>query len=381
MSYPTNTSGKDVWSLRDVYKAEAGNSWPFPPPTAPTTVTAAALDAEATVTFSGQVTYGDSPTFTVTSSPDGITATGSSPVTVTGLTNDTEYTFTVTVTDDGGTATSSASNAVTPFGYYTSPTDMYNAGLPNGTYTMRFSSYQTTGDIDVNYASYDGRGWIEVLFSADGVATTPWDHWLTKTNGGPTNSTDFSGVYGLKNYGQSNNSIATYPEDSGVMVLGNAFNATDFAITSKSAKTVINVNATGQNQNNALPLTGADLVGTEASQTKQALIDYFLGLRAGFNAENSTSASYDFDGAFEKSGEGPFDIVLAYRTGASSDDEWHLADGSVQTNTTYSSNIGYRVRTDYQGNHVGSWTSGSAIKSSSYDISSSNVLSIWLTDG
>jgi len=119
MSYPTTSSASDVWSLRDVYKAEAGGDWPlpFPPPTAPDTVTAQAGDTEATVTFSGQVTYGDSPTFTVTSSPGGITATGgSSPITVTGLTNGTEYTFTVTVTDSGGrTATSSASNAVTPF--------------------------------------------------------------------------------------------------------------------------------------------------------------------------------------------------------------------------------------------------------------------------
>jgi len=123
MTYPTTSSASDVWSLRDVYKAEAGGEWPFPVPIAPDTVTAEAGNTEATVTFSGQVTYGDSPTFTVTSSPGGITATGSSPVTVTGLTNGTEYTFTVTVTDNGGqTATSSASNAVTPAGLYTDAT-------------------------------------------------------------------------------------------------------------------------------------------------------------------------------------------------------------------------------------------------------------------
>jgi len=116
MSYPTNTSASDVWSIRDVYKARAGSNWAFPPPLAPTTVTATDEDdSESTVSFSGQVTYGASPTFTVTSSPDGITATGSSsPITVTGLTNDTEYTFTVTVDDDGGSATSDPSNAVTP---------------------------------------------------------------------------------------------------------------------------------------------------------------------------------------------------------------------------------------------------------------------------
>jgi len=29
MAYPTTTAASDVWSLRDVYKAEAGANWPF----------------------------------------------------------------------------------------------------------------------------------------------------------------------------------------------------------------------------------------------------------------------------------------------------------------------------------------------------------------
>lgn len=28
MAYPTTTAASDVWSLRDVYKAEAGDNWP-----------------------------------------------------------------------------------------------------------------------------------------------------------------------------------------------------------------------------------------------------------------------------------------------------------------------------------------------------------------
>ena len=28
MSYPTTSSASDVWSLRDAYKAEAGDNWP-----------------------------------------------------------------------------------------------------------------------------------------------------------------------------------------------------------------------------------------------------------------------------------------------------------------------------------------------------------------
>ena len=167
MSYPTISSAKDVWSLRDVYKAEAGGDWPFPVPTAPTTVTAEAGDAEATVTFSGQVTYGDSPTFTVTSSPGGITATGgSSPITVTGLTNDTEYTFTVTVTDNGGqTVTSSASNAVTP---------VSNVGGPNQWNLV--DGLDDITRININGTAYTGaditQARLEQLFNNSGFQDT-----------------------------------------------------------------------------------------------------------------------------------------------------------------------------------------------------------------
>jgi hypothetical protein len=54
--------------------------------------------------------------YTVTSNPGGITATGSSsPITVTGLTTGVAYTFTVTATNAGGTGpASAASNSMTP---------------------------------------------------------------------------------------------------------------------------------------------------------------------------------------------------------------------------------------------------------------------------
>jgi uncharacterized protein (TIGR02145 family) len=86
-------------------------------PGAPTIGTATAGNAQATITFTAPGSNGGSAitSYTVTSSPGGITATGSaSPVTVTGLTNGTAYTFTVTATNAIGTGpASSASNSVT----------------------------------------------------------------------------------------------------------------------------------------------------------------------------------------------------------------------------------------------------------------------------
>jgi trimeric autotransporter adhesin len=87
-------------------------------PDAPTIGTATAGNTQATVAFSAPADNGGSAitSYTVTSSPGGFTATGtSSPIIVTGLTNGTEYTFTVTATNAVGTSSaSSVSNAITP---------------------------------------------------------------------------------------------------------------------------------------------------------------------------------------------------------------------------------------------------------------------------
>ena len=87
-------------------------------PSAPTIGTATAGNGQATITFTAPVSDGGSPIldYQVTSSPGGVTATGSgSPITVTGLTNGTAYTFTVRARNVNGYSLSSASsNQVTP---------------------------------------------------------------------------------------------------------------------------------------------------------------------------------------------------------------------------------------------------------------------------
>ena len=84
---------------------------------APTSVSASAGNAQATVSFTLPVYDGkDVATYTATSSPSGVTSSSSSsPITVTGLSNGTAYTFTVaTVSGYGVSAVSGASSSVSP---------------------------------------------------------------------------------------------------------------------------------------------------------------------------------------------------------------------------------------------------------------------------
>jgi uncharacterized delta-60 repeat protein len=92
--------------------------WSVAPPGAPTGVTAAAGNGQATVSWSAPVSDGGAAieSYTATASPGGATCTTTSTsCVVTGLTNSTTYTFTATATNAAGTSvTSSASAGVTP---------------------------------------------------------------------------------------------------------------------------------------------------------------------------------------------------------------------------------------------------------------------------
>ena len=130
-------------------------------PAAPITVTAIPGNASAAVSFGELGSTGGSPIliYTVTSSPGGLTQTGSisplsglaSPITLNGLTNGTAYTFTVTATNAMGTsAASAASSSVTPVGVPDAPT--ISAATPgNTTASVTFTAGSNGGSAITGY--------------------------------------------------------------------------------------------------------------------------------------------------------------------------------------------------------------------------------------
>ena len=261
---------------------------------------------------------------------------------------------------------------------FTSIANAYAASATNGLHYFQNSGVNSGNAFQLRYASYDNRGWVETFYSLDGTQSTPWDHFLNYVNGAsrPT----------LINFNLSNGGLDYTSISGSVITLGTGFNIVDVAITSKSSKTGNGVAATGQNQQSALPLIASDdLAGTEAAQARQRLADFFEGSATGFSIGGMVggSAVEDYAAYWSKSGAsptGPFEMHLGIREGSKTTTEFHFVDGNTSSGATYTPYVGWRDESTHGGANVGSWSHGTTTKSSDYEIDSSNVLSIWLSD-
>jgi hypothetical protein len=113
-------------------------------PTVPTVGTATAGAESATVTYTAATKGGPATTFTALSNPGSITGTGTSPITVSGLTAGTAYTFTVRGSNATGSGEySSASNSVTPT-VLTSFESIATVTLNSTQATVNFTSIPST---------------------------------------------------------------------------------------------------------------------------------------------------------------------------------------------------------------------------------------------
>jgi hypothetical protein len=153
-------------------------------PGAPTGVTAAAGNAQATVGFTAPTDNGSPISgYTVTSHPGNISATGTgTSITVSGLTNGTSYTFTVTATNGMGTGPSSkSSNSVKPSGPVPQGSLTVTIVGPTGSgaqWKVDNGTWRASGtSVNLSVGSH------KVTFSTVSGWTTPAAQSVTITNG------------------------------------------------------------------------------------------------------------------------------------------------------------------------------------------------------
>lgn len=250
----------------------------------------------------------------------------------------------------------------------------YAAGSADGIQTINFA----TQTLDMNFVTYDNKGWVEVMFAGD-VAF------------GVHQSTNFydtiNSEYYLKDEGLTNG-VLDYTAAISKIMLDGELTPTDIAFTSKSSRSEATITATGYNETGALPLIGSsDLYGTHASACLSRLLSYFTGGSAGFSAfPTISSQSGNEYNAWWTSGSNTnlkFSLVLHSRGNSVQTDHWMVASGSSNSGSTYHPNIGFRgisAGDSFAGKHVGSWVDSTSTKSSSALMDDANVFSVWLTD-
>lgn len=147
-------------------------------PGAPTNVMATSGSGSVTVSFTPSASNGGRPitSYTVTSSPGGITATGtSSPITLTGLPYGTAYTFTVTATNAvGASVASSPSNSVAPLPIAPgAPTNVTATGEDGGSAKVSFTPPASDGGSPITgYTVTSSPGGITATGTSSPITVT-----------------------------------------------------------------------------------------------------------------------------------------------------------------------------------------------------------------
>ncbi len=179
----TATQSSRGVSLRSTTVFNLVTPAPATAPDAPTGVTAARGNAQATVSWTAPASDGGSPItgyqleYRATSSPTWIAfpTTATSPQTVTGLTNGTQYIFQVAAVNGVGTSTFTPSNAVTPATVPDAPTNV-TALRGNAQATVSWTAVPpaSNGGAEITKYQYssDGTTWLDLLATATSETVT-----------------------------------------------------------------------------------------------------------------------------------------------------------------------------------------------------------------
>lgn len=296
----TNYTGKanGIFKLAEQIQAKQSSLWAkgLAAPLAPTIGTAAFGNTNASVAFTPPSDTGGTSIldYTVTSTPGNFTTTGvSSPLTVTGLTNGTNYTFTVRARNSQGDSPESAASNPTGITVPSAPT-IGTAVFGDSSATVNFTAPASTGGSPIlDYTVTSTPGNITAVGTGTSIVIS-----------GLTNGTVYTFTVKARN-------IVGYSSLSGssnsVTPTGNTVpNAPTIGTATLSGQTAT-VTFTAPSNTGGLPITeytvtaypgGATAVGTTTSITISGLIfftNYTFTVKAknslGYGGESSASNS------------------------------------------------------------------------------------------
>jgi hypothetical protein len=250
-------------------------------PDAPTigAVTDAGTGTSVTVAYTAATTGGAVTTFTATSTPGSITGTGSSPITVSGLTAGTAYTFKVKGTNSTATGPESAASAsVTPV---FPPASAYDS-IATSTGTGSASSFTFSG-ISSAYTH------LQIRLSARGVRSFASEQLYVRLNGDGGNN------YSYHSFTADGSGIGSAVNSSVSVFLVNEFPAANETANVYSSSIIDILDANNANKYTTMrSLSGYDNNGNTSNYNGTS----WFGSGLWMNTASVTSVTVLSNGAF-----------------------------------------------------------------------------------
>lgn len=185
----------------------------------------------ASVAYTAAATGGAATTFTATSSPGGFTGTGSSPITVSGLSDGVAYTFTVTASNSTGSSpASSASSSLT----LANPDPGAYFPIASSTLTSTTSSV-TFSNIPQTYTH------LELRYIAKGTTTSSGDFVVLRINA-DGNANNYVTYHFVSGTGSSISAGGQLTGVDGAVRLGNITTASGSYSSTNFATGIISIN-------------------------------------------------------------------------------------------------------------------------------------------